>query len=201
MDDRLRSDRAWFRLGLAGALLRAVSTFIPIEGGMSGWQMASGYDVGPARYPMRGWWFVAVFEVAPFILGIAILAALALRGRPRVAFGLLSAYAAVWVAGGVRFAWMLAETPGLWFARLWVGAIAAGEVLVAAVLAWAVRKTIPQPAWRMIGLALALCAIGQMAGSMAFAVMEDGVGLDVGGLTGPAGAAGLVVAMCRLRDA
>ncbi len=188
-------------VGCVGAILLIASCFIPAEGQIwSPYRMAFGYSIGGGN--MSGW-AVSIVEIGPFALGAAILVAGAVRKWPECSSFVLVSYAAVWLVAGAVYLVDLAGIPGLRYGRQWVWASIALIALFAAVFA-ALRgfgkRKLHYTSLLTLSLVLVAGSIIQQATGIAYYLLEDGMLLNVGAVTGEVGAVMLFISLLLLRQ-
>ena len=176
----------------------AGSYFLPVEASWSHFDAWQGYYIGEE--------FVTDFNMAlvdtfPFAVGVVLLAALALSRRPTVSVAVLVMFAAAW---GVSLALAVArivQTPHSEFRMLWLllAVLFAATVLIVGILF--LRKYPRTAAGLILGAILAVSSVLQQSCLIAWYLLEDKLLLNVGSVTGMAGAAVLFVGLLVKKEA
>ena len=180
------------------ASLLAASYFLPVEGTWAPWQGWRGYYLSSGE--LVSGFNVGLIEVFPYAAGVMILLIPALLRWPKICIIKLAIFSAVWIIslvyGGTSDVWDVS----LKFPKLWlILKILFIHIFVVFVI-FALRGPRKKVAVLTFAAILAVSSILHQACSIAWYLLEDGLLLNIGSVTGVTSATTLFVALLIQRQ-
>lgn len=179
---------------IISAFLLAASYFLPVEESWSpsdawyGYYEASGNIVAGFN--------VGLIEIFPFAVGIFILLTLALLRWPRICIVKLAIFSTAWVLSLALEVNYIFWNPTLYkLSKLWIILFALFVPFLVFIVVLTLRKSLNQIAILTFAAILALSSILYQLISIAWYIIEDGILLNTGSVTGVTSATTLFVAL------
>jgi hypothetical protein len=177
---------------IVSCLLLAISYALPVEASWAPVEAWHGYFMGGEFFEGLN---ISLVEIFPYAAGVVALVAVLLVRRPKAAVLSVAGFGSLWVCSVV---WYLLEVNGvrsLVFSKLWADilTLAVPSAIIVFVLALRDFKS----GGTVLTLALLLCAFSlvQQLISIGCFLLLDKVKLNIGSVTGVAGATALFVGM------
>ncbi|MCD4700045.1 MAG: hypothetical protein K8R91_05695 [Phycisphaerae bacterium] len=174
------------------ALLLAASYFLPVEASWSPWDACHGYYLGGEFVKGPN---VVLSGAAPYAAGMVILLALVLMRRPKAGVLVIVGFASVWLLSITWTVIGLAGLPSLEFPRLWPALAILLIPPIVVMLLLSLMRFKKKTTVLTLATILAMASIFQQACSIAIFLLEDGLLLNVGSVTGMMVATALFVAL------
>jgi len=168
------------------------SYFIPVEASWAPVDAWQGYMAGGKFLEGSD---VASFEMAPYAVGLLVLIVLALFRWTKVALILLTTFMGLWIFVGAWYVYRLFTLPEIRFPLVWpilMLSIVIPSVIFRIVIA---RKSNQKKFVWFYLMILAMASFLQQSCSIAFALLEDKMLLNIGFVSGIAAAAVLIVSL------
>ncbi|MBL7152517.1 MAG: hypothetical protein ISS79_02280 [Phycisphaerae bacterium] len=183
---------------VVSCVVLAGSYFLPAEVSWSPFDAWRGYYVGNEFVKDFN---MALVETFPFGVGVVVLAALALSRRPTASVAVFVVFAVTWA---VSLAWEVARivrNPHYQFRMLWLMLAVSIVPVVIVVSILFLRKYQRMTTALILGAVLAVSSVLQQSCLIAWYLLEDKLLLNVGSVTGMAGAAVLFVGLLVKKEA
>lgn len=175
-----------------GGLLLAASYFLPVEADWSPLRISWGYCIGGkfVQGPV-----VMITETAPYAAAAIILLMVSLARWNKVCVAIAVGTFAVWISSLAIYVIRLVALPLIEFPQLWKGlALVLLPIIATIVLLVAKRFNKPTAVLSLVSI-LAVSSILQQESTIAIFLLEDNLLLNIGSVTGVAGAVSMLIAL------
>ena len=170
----------------------AISYFLPVEDSWSPVDAWKGYyDASGHVDDLNS----AVFEVFPFAAGLIILFALLLLRFPKIPIIMIIIYGLIWAVSVTVESFRIKTSSGYRFENFWYIFAIATICCLFVILLLTILKFKNRLAVLSLCLLLAAASLIQQSCSIAWYILEDGQLLNIGSVTGPATATGLIISL------
>jgi len=176
------------------AFLLSATYFLPVEGSWSPSDAWHGYYEASGNY-IAGF-NVGLIEVFPFAVGIFILLTLALLRWPKICISKLTIFSTVWILSlALEVNYIFWNPSSYKLSKLWIILFALFVPFFVFILVLALRKSLNQIAVLTFAVILAFSSILYQLVSITWYLIEDGLLLNIGSVTGVTSATTLFVAL------